>query len=57
MSFKRILALLFWAFALFFITQAPSEAGRLVQVTGQTAADWFGAIARIVVDVLNGVFP
>ncbi|MGH2819816.1 MAG: hypothetical protein ACRDJ5_04090 [Actinomycetota bacterium] len=57
MGLKKILALVLWGFVLFFLVQAPAEAGRLVRATGETAGEWFGAVSSLLVDLLNGVFP
>lgn len=46
MSLKRLLFFLCIAFAVFFVISSPTEAGRLVKSTGQSAGDWFAHAAH-----------
>jgi hypothetical protein len=45
MNLRRLVTIGLIAFALFFIVQSPSEAARVVKVTGETLGDWLSAIA------------
>lgn len=45
MSLKKLLTLGMVAFGVFFLIQSPAEAARLVQVTGESAGDWFETVA------------
>jgi hypothetical protein len=45
MSLKRLLWFAVIAFAIFFVISSPTEAGRLVKSTGESAGDWFGHAA------------
>jgi hypothetical protein len=46
MNLKRLLLFLLIGFLLFFLVQAPHEAARLVQSTGESAGEWFSAAAH-----------
>lgn len=46
MNLKRLMLLLLCAFLVFFMVQAPGEAARLVKSTGESAGEWFSAIAE-----------
>ena len=45
MSLKKLLMFGAVAFGLFFLVQAPGEAARLVQATGESAGQWFETVA------------
>ena len=46
MSLKRLLFFAAIAFAIFFVISSPTEAGRLVKSTGESAGDWFAHAAH-----------
>ena len=46
MSLKRLLWFACIAFAVFFVISSPTEAGRLVKSTGESAGDWFSHAAH-----------
>ncbi|HWC14628.1 MAG TPA: hypothetical protein VG929_08530 [Actinomycetota bacterium] len=45
MRAKKLLTLGLIAFGVFFLVQEPAEAARLVRATGETAGEWFEAVA------------
>ena len=46
MRFKKLLTFGLIAFGLFFLIQSPTEAARLVKVTGESAGEWFQTAAQ-----------
>ncbi len=46
MNLKRLLWFLLIGFLVFFLIQAPQEAARLVQSTGESAGEWFTTAAQ-----------
>lgn len=57
MSLKRPLWLLFVGFLVFFVVQAPGEAARLVEVTGENAGEWFTTAAHAFSRFLTSLIP
>lgn len=57
MSLKRPMWLLLMGFLVFFLIQAPGEAARLVEVTGENAGEWFNTAAHAFSKFLTSLIP